>query len=162
MGKVSNTKANTTKATPAKAVAGTKKSAVFVVQFLNHIDDYKRAESEAGIAGVYDNEVDALKKCIVENILKNEYDEIGSDALQKLLDKAFPDHEGPLSDFSEKEMKGVISNLPLAKLKTIDSELNRSMAEIQPEYTMQPSMTTFSVHKKPVLSKGDASDNEEN
>lgn len=166
--KMTATKRKATDELAAGAVAAAVENVVFVVTYHYHCDDYKRADSEAGIVGVYDTEVDALKKCIVGNITENKYQEVTSIELQNLLGKAYPDHEvvkrghgGPFSVFSKREIKDTISELSLAELTTIDSELNDSIAEIEPQYTMKPSMTTFSVHKEVVVSKDHASDDEE-
>lgn len=142
---------------------------VFVVNYHHHYDDYKRADSSSYVVGAYDSEVYATKKCIVENVVKNEYcEEFTSEILENMLHEAFSNREpdsdtgpNPLSIFSKQEIKQVLSNVPVEKLKLIYSELFNSIAEVYGQYTMRPSMTLYSVQKVKVLSTSDLSDCEE-
>lgn len=60
-----------------------------------------------------------------------------------------------MSNFSKEDIKDTISSLTLKKLKTIAAELADSMEQIEAEFTMRPTMSTYTVHEEKILSTCD-------
>ncbi len=146
--------ADDTAATSSEENVDNSGNTIFVVKMHYHEDDYKCADSNSRVMGAFDDELAALKKCIVKNISKNSGDDFKIETLLKILTEKFPDRVnvkqkyrcGPLGIFTEEEILEVLETLNYEQLRAIHLKIRMKQDKTRGEFTQKPSAYVYSYH----------------